>query len=167
MSDTFDRDAMATTPRADFHVDTPAKGATGGLADEATAAADDKVSAARQALKDTTGKVRDEAADKARSFALDGKAKATGALTQLSEALNDAAAQVDEKVGSQYGQYARSAADKVSQLSSSLDAKDVDELLEDARELVRRSPAVAIGAAAALGFVVARLLTAGADQRHV
>jgi hypothetical protein len=34
-------------------------------------------------------------------------------------------------------------------------------LFNDARELVKRSPAVAIGAAAALGFVVARLARSG------
>ena len=44
-------------------------------------------------------------------------------------------------------------------------SKSVDDLLDSARELVRKSPGVAIGAAAAVGFVVARLLTAGLDQR--
>jgi len=34
-------------------------------------------------------------------------------------------------------------------------------LFADARELVKKSPAVAIGAAAALGFVVARLARSG------
>lgn len=118
-------------------------------------------------LADNTAKLREQAGDKARTLADDGKARATGALTELSKLLTDAAGQVDEKLGAQYGQYARSAADRVQGFSATLDQKSVDELVENARELVRRSPAVAIGAAAAVGFVVARLLTAGLDQRDL
>lgn len=120
---------------------------------------------AKQTLAHNTARLREQAGEKARTFADDGKAKATGALTELSKLLTDAAGQVDEKLGAQYGQYARSAADRVQGFSSTLDQKSVDDLVESARELVRKSPAVAIGAAAAVGFVVARLLTAGLDQR--
>lgn len=124
-----------------------------------------KLAGAKQSLLDNTAKLRAEAGDKARTFAEDGKAKATGALDQLSQMLTDAAGQVDEKLGAQYGQYARTAADKVQGFSSSVNDKSVDDLIEEVRTLVRKSPAVAIGAAAAVGFVVARLLTAGLDQR--
>ena len=48
-------------------------------------------------------------------------------------------------------------------ISASVRDKDIDELLDDARALVRKSPAVAIGAAATLGFVLARLISAGID----
>lgn len=118
-----------------------------------------------QQLKDKTAEVRSQAFDKARLYAEDGKSKATSALGQLSGMLTDAASQVDDKLGDQYGQYARIAAERVDGFSSAIDAKSVDELFDDARELVRKSPAVAVGAAAALGFVVARLLTSGLDQR--
>ena len=124
-----------------------------------------KLAEARQALLDNTAKLRGDAGDKARGLAEDGKARAAGALDQLSQMLTDAAGQVDEKLGEQYGRYARSAADTVQGFSASINDKSVDDLIEDARVLVRKSPAVAIGAAAAIGFVVARLLTAGLDQR--
>lgn len=130
-----------------------ATGGTGPIAD------------ARQALKDNVAKGREQAADKARTLAEDGKAKATDALSQLSQLLTDAAASVDEKLGAQYGQYARSAADQVQGFSSAIDGKSVDDLIAEARDLVRKSPAVAVGVAAGLGFVVARLLTSGLDQR--
>jgi ElaB/YqjD/DUF883 family membrane-anchored ribosome-binding protein len=138
---------------------TPATGAGDEEADAGT------IGGAKQALKDNGARVREQATDKARLFAEDGKARATSALGQLTDLLNDAAVQVDEKLGSQYGQYARSAADRVQGLSSSIDAKSVDDLVGDVRELVRKSPAAAVGAAAAIGFVVARLLSAGIDQR--
>lgn len=123
------------------------------------------IAGARQAILDSTAGLRDQAGERARGFAEDGKAKATDALGQLSQLLNEAAGQVDDRLGQQYGQYARTAADQVQTFSSSLQQKSIDDLIGDARELVRKSPAVAVGAAAALGFVVARLITAGIDQR--
>ncbi|WP_298669982.1 hypothetical protein [uncultured Sphingomonas sp.] len=124
-----------------------------------------RFSGAKQALTDNTAKFREQAGDKARGMAEDGKARASSALGQFSQLLSDAAGQVDEKLGEQYGDYARSAAGKVQDISSQLNDRSVDELIDSARELVRKSPGVAIGAAAAVGFVVARLLTAGLDQR--
>ena len=116
-------------------------------------------------LKDGASRLGQQAGDKARYFAEEGKARAGGALDQLSQMLNDAAGQVDEKLGAQYGEYARSAAGAVSGFSEQVKAKDIDALVEDARGLVRKSPAVAIGAAAAVGFVLARLISSGLDQR--
>ncbi|MBN8847260.1 MULTISPECIES: hypothetical protein [unclassified Sphingomonas] len=124
-----------------------------------------RFSEAKQALTDNTVKLREQAGDRARGLAEDGKARASSALGQLSQLLSDAAGQVDDKLGEQYGQYARNAAEKVQGFSSQLDEKSVDDLIDSARDLVRKSPGVAIGAAAAVGFVVARLLTAGLDQR--
>lgn len=120
---------------------------------------------AKLSLKENAANIREQAGDKARSLAEDGKSRAIGALGQLSQMLTEAAGNVDEKLGTQYGQYARTAADKVQGFSSTIDEKSIDDLVDTAREFVRKSPAVAIGAAAAMGFVVARLLTAGLDQR--
>jgi ElaB/YqjD/DUF883 family membrane-anchored ribosome-binding protein len=121
----------------------------------------------RQQLKDVGGKLTAQASDKARGLAEMGKERASGALDQLAQMLTDAAGQVDGKLGAQYGQYARSAAEQVQGFSSSVKDKDMEELLEDARTLVRKSPAVAIGAAAAIGFVVARLFQSGLDADKV
>lgn len=123
-----------------------------------------KTAEAKQAIRDGAGKLGQQAVDKIRLVADDGKARAGGALDQVSQALNDAAAQVDEKLGAQYGQYARSAATQVQGFADTVRNKDVDELLDDARAFVRASPAVAIGVAAAVGFAVARLFQAGADD---
>ena len=106
---------------------------------------------------------RTEGFDKARDYAQAGLDRATGALDDVVRMINDAADQIADKVGSQYGLYARRAADGVGGFGDMLKGKDVDQLFEEARDVVRKSPAVAIGAAAALGFVVARLARAGAD----
>ena len=116
-----------------------------------------------QAIKDNVIKFANDAGEKAKAAAEDGKTRATGALDELATMLHDAAGSVDEKVGEQYGQYARSAADAVANFSQSLQSKQVDDLIDDVRDFVKKSPAVAIGTAAAIGFVLARLVKAGLD----
>lgn len=133
--------------------------------DEDQAGSTNKVADAKAAIKDGASKIGAQAADKARLFAEDGKARAGGALDQLSQMLTEAAGNVDDKLGEQYGQYARTAATSVQQFSETLKGKDVDELVETGREFVRKSPAIAIGVAAAAGFVLARLLQSGLDER--
>lgn len=121
---------------------------------------------ARQLVRDEAGKLGGQAGDKLRAFADDGKARATGALDEVARAIEDAAATIDEKVGAQFGGYARSASGAVSNFSETLRTKDVDDLIADARDFVRKSPAIAIGAAAAVGFVLARVLRSGVDANR-
>ena len=108
---------------------------------------------------------KDKAVDRARLAANDGKDKATGAIGGLGKMIEDSAQTLDENVGEKYGDYARSAAEAVSSFAEKVNAKDVDEIVEDARGFVKKSPVVAIGAAAAVGFVVARLIKAGMDNK--
>ncbi|WP_375382876.1 hypothetical protein [uncultured Sphingomonas sp.] len=120
---------------------------------------------AKQQVKDGAARLSSQASEKALTFADQGKERAVGAIEQLSQMLTDAASQVDEKLGEQYGHYARTAAGTAQGYADRLRDKKVDDLLDDARALVRKSPGVAIGVAAALGFVVSRLASAGLDQR--
>lgn len=116
---------------------------------------------AAQLFKDSAAKLGKEATDKARAYVDEGKTRAGGALDELVRMMTDAAGTVDEKLGEQYGNYARTAADKVQGFSDGLKAKELDDLIEDARGFVQKSPAVAIGTAAALGFVLVRLIQSG------
>src|SRR3546814_14283600 len=83
--------------------------------------------------------------------------------------LEDSAGTVDDKFGKQYGDYARSAASTVAGLASTLDQKDLEELAASTRDFVKKSPAVAVGAAAVIGFGLARMLKRGArsEERRV
>lgn len=139
--------------------------APGAFGDDAATKSKASLSDARQQVKDGVTKVQHQAVDKIHALAGDGKAKAGSALDQVAQLLHDAAGQVDEKLGSQYGQYARSAADSVTSLSGAIKDKDVEELLDDARAFVTKSPAVAVGIAAALGFVLARVVQSGVETR--
>lgn len=103
-------------------------------------------------------KVRtDEYKDKAFGIAEDGKARASSALVGLSQLITDNASTLDEKVGVKYGDYARGAARSVQDAAARLDEKTIDELGEDAKEFVRTSPAMALGLAAAAGYLLGRV----------
>lgn len=105
-----------------------------------------------------------QAKDAARSGASSAKNVTGEALHGLSKLIADTAETVDSKLGPQYGDYARKAAEAVSGAAKSLDEKDIDQLAEDARNFVRKSPAVAIGAAAVVGFVLMRMMRGSRDD---
>lgn len=105
----------------------------------------------------------DQAKDRATELAVEGKAKTTEALKSLSKIVDDNAGAIDEKLGLKYGDYARNAARSIEGAASKLDAKDLAELGEDAKEFVRKSPGLAIGIAAVAGFALARLFKGSDD----
>jgi ElaB/YqjD/DUF883 family membrane-anchored ribosome-binding protein len=125
-------------------------------------AADAKPGATQQ-LKDEASKLGTQAADRAREFAGQGKERATTALDEVAKMFEGAALDVDARLGEEYGKYARSAAQGISNFAEGLRGKEVDDLISDATDFVKKSPVIAVGAAAAIGFVVARLIKSGVD----
>ena len=119
---------------------------------------------APRAFFDRIDDMKAQGIDRARDFAVQGKDRATGALDDVLRTINDAAEQIDARVGTQYGDYARRAAESLGGFNDALKGKDVDDLFNDARALIAKAPAVAVGAAAALGFVIARLAKAGIPE---
>lgn len=128
-----------------------------GLVEAAVGIKDDTLGA----IGEKTAGLRAQAADTARAYAVQGKDKASDVLDNVVKMVGDAAGTIDDKVGAQYGDYARQASDMLAGFATQLREKDVDELVEDARSAVRSSPALAIGAAVAVGFAVVRLVKAG------
>ena len=118
----------------------------------------------KQQLRDGAQTVKSQATDKVRSYAAEGKDRAAGALDEFAQAITESAQSIDERLGAQYGNYARQAAGTITDFSNRLRDKEVDELYNDARDLVRKSPAVAIGTAAAVGFALVRLIKVGLDE---
>jgi hypothetical protein len=109
--------------------------------------------------KNMSGQAKERATD----LAYEGKAKATDALKGLSQIVNDNAATIDEKLGLKYGDYARNAAQSIEGAAGKLEAKDLAELGEDAKEFVRKSPGLAVGLAVVGGFMLARLFKGSDD----
>ena len=133
-------------------------------AEALTAEAKERASAYRAKATTQSSEWIDEAKDlsgqaKEKAFVLaeEGKAKASEAIHGLGQVVEDNAAIIDEKVGPKYGDYARSAAKGMKDAAEKIDNRDLGELGEDAKEFVRKSPGVAVGLAAAAGFVLARL----------
>ena len=108
--------------------------------------------------------LKEQAAQTARSAAGLAKDKTGSAMQSLARLITDTAGTVDAKLGPQYGDYARQAAEAVAGAADTLDSKDVDQLMTEARDFVRKSPAVAIGAAAVVGFVLMRLAKGPDDK---
>lgn len=105
----------------------------------------------------------EQAKGKAGDLAVDGKSKLVDALSALAKAVSDTAPTVDEKLGAKYGDYTRSASRSLHEYSAKLDSKSVEEIGEDAREMVRKSPGLAVGVAAVGGFLLARLFRGSRD----
>ena len=104
-----------------------------------------------------------EAKQRAAELAAEGKTRTTGAMNNLSKLVADNASKIDETMGAQYGDYARTAARHIQETATKLDAKDLGELGGDAREFVRASPGLAVGIAAVAGFMLARLFSSSED----
>lgn len=154
---------MARTPKAKETVAEAVTEVVAAVTPAATSAADDvKLSVAK--VKEQASALGSEALDSARRAATQGKDMAAEALDELSKLATSAAAVVDERVGSQYGDYARKAASTVSNAATSLNNKAVDDIVADTTAFVRKRPAVAIGALAAVGVFVTAMLRGGSKK---
>lgn len=115
-------------------------------------------------LKTGGEKLSGQAADKARGFVGQGLERSSEALANVSKLVGDTAAGLDERLGQEYGDYARKAASAIEETANKIASKDPDELIDDTRDFVRKSPGVALAGAAVLGFALVRLVKSGLDQ---
>lgn len=166
MSDTALNDGNLGAPPSGTSFQPAAPLGAQGVEFSAESGSGGKLDTAKQAVRDNASKLTGQAGDKAREYAQQGLLRAHEGLGQLTRTIEDAASQIDEKLGAQYGDYARQAAGQVTAFADRLQAKDVDELVDDVRGFVRASPGVAIGIAATVGFTLARLVQAGLDDRR-
>lgn len=102
-----------------------------------------------------------QAGDRARGLLSQGLDRTSEALANVSKMVGDTASGIEERLGPEYGDYARRAAGAIENVANTIAEKDPDELIDDARNFVRNSPGVALAGAAVVGFVIARLLKSG------
>jgi ElaB/YqjD/DUF883 family membrane-anchored ribosome-binding protein len=102
-----------------------------------------------------------QAGDKARGLVSQGLERTSEALANVARMVGDTADGIDERLGEDYGEYARRAAGSIENVANTIAGKDPDELIEDTRNFVRNSPGIALAGAAVVGFVVARLVKSG------
>lgn len=136
------------------------------LRDEALergAAYKERITSTTGSLTEDARAYADQAKEKAASIAREGKTRASDALAAVGRTIADTAGTVDDKLGPQYGNYARNAARWTQETAAKLESKEFSELGEDVKDFVRKSPGLAIGIAAVAGFALARMLGGNKD----
>lgn len=118
----------------------------------------------RQRIRDGGEKLSSEATDRARGLVSQGLERSAEALANVSKLVGDTADGLDERLGEEYGDYARKAASAIEDTANKIASKNPDELIEDTRNFVRNSPGLAVAGAAIVGFVVARLIKSGLNR---
>jgi hypothetical protein len=112
-------------------------------------------------LRGGTENLTGQASGKARDLVGQGIERGSEALANVARMIGDTATGLDERLGAEYGEYARKAASSIENAANSLASKDADVLLDDTREFIRKSPGVALAGAAVIGFALARLIKNG------
>src|SRR5689334_15790393 len=74
-----------------------------------------------------------QAGEKARGFVSQGLERTSEALANVSRMVGDTATGIEERLGSEYGDYARRAAGAIESVANSIAEKDPDELIDDTR----------------------------------
>lgn len=139
---------------------TTSTGNTGPTADDTTG----NRGGIRGLVSNASTKLRDEGKTRVHGFASQGLERGSTTLTNLSTLIDDTVQQIEDRLGPQYGDYARKASQKLNGYATTLQEKNPEELIDDARDFIRKSPAVALTGAAILGFGLARILKVGLEE---
>lgn len=141
--------------------------------DNAADATKDKMDAARAAgerfVDDARAKAEyagekasefaDNAGTKLKDAATVGKDKAADGVHALADATRNTAAKLDAK--GKAADYANRAAEGLDHFSERLKDKSLDDMAADAKSFVKDHPAISVGAAALIGFALARVIKSG------
>jgi hypothetical protein len=142
----------------------------------------------REEMKDHASSTASEAHDQARSTFEQAKQQAMGAAQEagsraqaaiesqkssaadsvhvVADALRRASHDLDDQNQRMMGQAAAWAAEGLERFSQSLRERELRTLLDQAEDVARRQPALFVGGAVALGFVVSRFLKSSAERRR-
>jgi len=125
-------------------------------------------------VKEQASEVRQQVASEARNLVGEAKGQLHGQARSQTEQLAGGIRRMADQVRSlaegradeagQVGDYARQAASKLSDLSSTVEQRGFDGLIDDVQRFARRRPGAFLGAAAITGFAVGRLLRGAKSQ---
>ena len=116
-------------------------------------------------FSDPLGTLRHGAVGRLRDAADEGKRQLAGTLDGLVQAAHELADKLEGSAGASVGDYARRAADTVEHWQQVISTTPIDHILDSGRDLVRRSPAAALGISVATGFLISRLVKAAGGAR--
>ena len=112
-------------------------------------------------LRDGREQLAAQTGDRARGLVTQGLERTAETLANVSKMVGDTVPGIEERLGPEYGDYARRAAGAIENVANTIAEKNPDELIDDTRNFVRNSPGIALAGAAVIGFVVARLIKSG------
>lgn len=113
-------------------------------------------------LKADAGELCGTAGAKIKGAASSGKDKAAEGVHALADVARSAGGKFDGKTQ----EYAERAADGLDRFSETLKQKSLDDMAADAKSFVKEHPAIAAGAAAVIGFALARFLKSSASDGY-
>jgi ElaB/YqjD/DUF883 family membrane-anchored ribosome-binding protein len=117
-------------------------------------------------IRDKASGLREQATEKLRSFADEGKGQVAATLDGMVQAAREIADKLQDGSFGPIGGYATTAADTLQGWTDGIKNRSVEDLLDNGRQFVRSSPAVAVGVAVTAGFVLSRVLKAGSNGRY-
>ncbi len=120
----------------------------------------------KQKMKDDARDVKREVNTKARETAEAGQHQISKGADALSEAIDAAAANLDDHDRQGLARYARVLSSNLSNAAGQLEGRTVDELANDAKRLARNNPALFMLGSIAVGFGLSRFFKASAERDH-
>lgn len=141
---------------------TASPGGSGGDAGQPDAAAAAKESVKR--VREEASRLKEEARHRTKSLISDQKHTAAEQVGSVAGALRQTAQQLNAQGQASMARYVDWAAEGLDDLSGTLRDKDVDSLVRQAEDFARRQPAVVIGGAVAIGFLLSRFLKSSAER---
>ena len=120
---------------------------------------DEPVRSRSEQVKQKAREVGQQATERIESAASERIDQATGEIGALASALREAGGRLSGE-SMMSGKLIRGAADKLEELSSRLDNRDLNDMVGEVRRWARRNPGAFVGAAVAVGFLASRFVKA-------
>lgn len=137
---------------------------TGSGGGQATEQAKQQTQQLAQQARQQAGDLANRGGEQIKSQLANQKHEAAQRMTPIQSALRETGQQLRKQGQGPVAQYADRAADQVERLSGYLRETDVDEMTNEVRSFARRSPALFLGGAAALGFLATRFLKSSSQE---
>jgi len=142
--------------------DTNFASAGGGQHGDSTPAKD-RLAGATRRVRSQAEELFDAAKERAKGIAVEQKDAAAGQLGCVARGLREAA-QSMRKESDFAGRYAEEAATRLESVSDELRQADLDQLVDRSERYARANPAIFLGGAVAVGFVLARFFKSSAHR---
>jgi cell division septum initiation protein DivIVA len=130
--------------------------------DTATATAQEVADRVKEQAKQTGDKIKEQS----RSFLNEQKTRVGAEIHTYSAAARRAAEQLKGESDTNLAQYVSTAADRLDQLGTRIQERDLGELVDDVEDIARRRPEVFFGGLFVAGMAAARFLKASKQRRQ-